>query len=130
MHVPNHGHDHEDELPAPTAASGSQEQPSKIEVRTAARITKRSAEERFNDRYNETVSAESLRLRKVVRVVGPDDLPELAFRDSSSVYGMPISFLQFTLVYHAEGEQLFVFSVIVIILVLDLLKADFSFPLS
>ncbi|XP_021949696.1 uncharacterized protein LOC110847138 isoform X1 [Folsomia candida] len=87
LHVPNHGHDHEDELPAPTAASGSQEQPSKIEVRTAARITKRSAEERFNDRYNETVSAESLRLRKVVRVVGPDDLPELAFRDSSSVYG-------------------------------------------
>lgn len=79
LHVPSHDHDHAEE-----GTTGQASPSSRIDVKTKARITKRSAEEKFRDRYNETLSPESLRLRKVVHVVGPDDLPEL---QGASLYG-------------------------------------------
>jgi hypothetical protein len=81
LHVPTH--DHQDES---STDEGLPQQSIKIDVKAKAKIVKRSAQERFNDRYNETVPAESLRLRRVVHVVGPDDLPESSFQ-GPAIYG-------------------------------------------
>ncbi|CAL8095448.1 unnamed protein product [Orchesella dallaii] len=51
--------------------------------------TRRSLEHLYNNaQYNETLPAESLRLRRVVHVVGPDDLPDVSVAGlRPTVYG-------------------------------------------
>ncbi len=55
-----------------------------------ARIKRSISENDDSQAFNQTVPGESLRLRRVVHVVGPDDLPEFMQNgDSSAIYGTP-----------------------------------------
>ena len=62
-----------------------------IDIRTSkvsARIKRSILENADSTAYNQTVPGESLRLRRVVHVVGPDDLPEFTQSGTgTAIYG-------------------------------------------